>query len=175
MSSGSASRRKLSGCGKRGKDQFAEETFAQAARHVALNLRPHRLNQLVVLNARRAGRHAGHAAQALIHVQPEAVIERRLAVRGFLDHVNAPARRVHFLAPEHVSGTCGQAKATVHAVVDVLLLRRVDARQNSKGAASFCSIVCGIGVRYLADKSAGIQNAVGVEAAFDLAHQWQRV
>ena len=56
---------------------------------------------------------------------PEAIIERRLTFSGLLDHVNAAARRVHLLAPQHVRGARRQAEAAVNAVVDVFLLWRV--------------------------------------------------
>ena len=111
--------------GEGGKNHFAEDVFAHAARQVALNLRAHRLNDLVVFDTRWAGSDASHAAEAAIHVLPEAIIERRLTFSGLLDHVNAAARRVHLLAPQHVRGACRQAEAAVNAVVDVFLLWRM--------------------------------------------------
>src|ERR1017187_6032008 len=105
--------------------QCAEEPLAQTAWHVALYLRARRLNEFVVLHTRWERRHAGHATQAAVHMLPEALIQRRLALGGLLDHVNSTARRVHLFAPKHVRRTCRQAKAAMHAVVDVFLLRRM--------------------------------------------------
>ena len=110
-----------------------EEALSQAARQLAFDLRTRWLNELVVFHAGRASRHACHAAQAIVHVQTEAAIKRTLALCRFLDHVNAAARRIHLFVPQHIRGACGQAKSAVHAIVDVLLLRRM-MRVKTRGA-----------------------------------------
>ena len=45
---------------------------------------------------------------------------------ALLHQVDAAARRVHLLAPQHVGGAGGQAEAAVHAVVDQLGIDAVD-------------------------------------------------
>ena len=87
---------------------------------VALDLRPCVLQQLVVLDARRTGGHAGHAAQTVVEVLHERA--RHLLVTLLHQH-DAPARGVHLLAPQHVGRAGGKAEAAVHAVVDQLELR----------------------------------------------------
>src|ERR1035438_8799021 len=107
---------------KRGKNQSAKDRLAPTARKIALDLRARWLDEFVVLHAGGARRHAGHATQAVIHVLSKAIIERSLPFSGLLDHVDASARRIHLLAPQHVGGASGQAEAAMHAVVQVFLL-----------------------------------------------------
>jgi len=68
---------------------------------VALDLRARVLDQLVVLHARRAGRHARHAAEAAVEVLDH---RRRDLLVALLHQHYPPARRVHLLAPQHVGG-----------------------------------------------------------------------
>ncbi len=108
-----------------GEEELAEEAIRGGARDIALHLGARVFDQLVVLHPGGAGGHAGHAAQAVVHVQAEALVERSLALGGLLHHVDAAARRIHLLAPEHVGGAGGKAEAAVHAVVDQLCFRRL--------------------------------------------------
>src|SRR6185437_11424679 len=108
---------------KGGKNYFAKNPLAQAAPHMALDLRARRLDQHVVVHAGRACCHARHATQAVVHVLPELPVQRRFSRGGFLNHVNAPARRIHFLAPQNISRADRQAKPAVDALVNVLSLR----------------------------------------------------
>ena len=87
---------------------------------VSLHLGAGVLEQLVVLDPRRAGRDAGHAAEAVVEVLHERGGD--LVVALFHQH-DPPARRVHLLAPENVGGAGGQAEAAVNAVVDQVELR----------------------------------------------------
>ena len=58
-------------------DRLAEQPVGRLARHVALDLRAHRLQQPVVLHARRARGHARHAAQAAVDVLGERPVAGR--------------------------------------------------------------------------------------------------
>ena len=120
----------------------------QSARKIALDLRARRLDELVVLHAGWARRHARHAAQAVVHVLPKTGIERGLTFSGLLDHVDSSARRIHLLAPQHVRGASGQAEAAMHAVVDVLLLRRMVGVEAGRMRFFAGTVVCGIDVKY---------------------------
>ena len=51
---------------------------------------------------------------------PDHRVAQRLALQARLHQVDAPARRVHLLAPQHVGRAGGQAEAAVHAVADQL-------------------------------------------------------
>ena len=110
-------------------DRPPQQPLAQRAAPAALHLRPRVLDQLVVLHAGRAGRDAGHAAEAVV----ECVDHRRRELAALLEpgphQHDAPAGRVHLLAPERVGRAGGQAEAAVHAVVDQLRLRAAGSRR----------------------------------------------
>jgi hypothetical protein len=89
----------------------------------ALDLRPSRLYELIVLYTRRAGGHAGHAPQAQVEV-PDHRVVHRLFVEALVHEVDAPARGVHLLAEENVRRAGRQTEATVNAVVDETLVWR---------------------------------------------------
>ncbi len=117
-------------------EEFAEELVVSGARDVAFDLGARVFDELVVLHAGRTRRHAGHAAQTVVHVQAKAFVERRFALRGFLHHVDAAARRVHLFSPEDVGGTRREAEAAVDAVVDEFGRGRV-MRIEVRGLGSF--------------------------------------
>ena len=52
-------------------------------------------------------------------------VDGRGAIGDHLHQVDAPARRIHLLVPQHVGGAHGQAEAAVHAFVDQFVRRRV--------------------------------------------------
>src|SRR6185369_12786753 len=102
-----------------------EHPVRPPARRLTLQLRPDLLQQMVVLHAGRAGRHARHAAQAGVEVLPQ--LRRRdrpWFVAGPHQHDPAP-RRVHLGAEDGVRGTGGQTESTVDAVLDELGVGRV--------------------------------------------------
>ena len=113
------------GMRKSREQKFAEERVARAAGNIALHLRARIFDELVVLYAGGASRHARHAAQTVIHVLAEGWIERGVSFGGFLHHVDAAARRIHLFSPQNIRGTCGQAEAAVHAIGQQFLVRRV--------------------------------------------------
>src|SRR5215470_2863000 len=70
------------------------------------------------------GRLASHAAETGIEVRDHAVVHRHPPLGPGLHHVNAAARRIHFLPDEDVAWTRRQAEAAVDALVDERLERR---------------------------------------------------
>ena len=113
------------GIGEGCEEDAAEERVGGGAGDVSLDLRAGVFDELVVLDAGGAGRHAGHAAEAVVHVAAEGLIEGRVALGGGLHHVDAAAGRVHLLAPEDVGGAGGKTKAAVDAVGEEGLRGRV--------------------------------------------------
>src|SRR6266508_1974180 len=105
-------------------DQRPEGAVATRARVAALDLVAGGLDQLVVLDPRRAGGHARHAAEAPVEVADHLVVHG-LALEPDLHQVDAAPRRVHLLAPQQVGRAGRQAEAAVDAVVDQPLVRRV--------------------------------------------------
>ena len=87
------------------------------------------LDQPVVADPGGAGGDAGHAAQAAVQVLAAAAAARG-AVEDLGDQVDAPAGRVHLLAPQLVGGAGRQAEPAVHAVRGQVpqLARRVERR-----------------------------------------------
>ena len=82
-----------------------------------LDLCPGRLDEPVVLDTGRAGRHAGHTAKARI----EMLHHRRrhgLAIDAKPHQVDPPAWRVHFLVPQRIRGAGRQAEPAMHAIAD---------------------------------------------------------
>ena len=77
------------------------------------------------MHTRRAGRDAGHAAQAAIEMLDHRAVEPDSALIGEFHQVDPPAGRVHLLAPEQVGGAGRQAEAAVDAVVDELGIGRM--------------------------------------------------
>ena len=103
------------------REQLEEQRRARAGRRparrvVGLDRLARRLDQPVVLDARRAGGHACHAAEAEVEVADDRRVERDRPVEVRLHQLDPAARRVHLLAPEQVRRAGGQAEAAVHAV-----------------------------------------------------------
>src|SRR5580704_4881753 len=73
------------------------------------------LDQPVVSHSRRAGRHAGHAAEAAVEVPGGGLVQLG-TVQDLRHQVNPAPRRVHLLAPQLVGGADRQAEAAVHAI-----------------------------------------------------------
>ena len=91
---------------------------------VALDLRPRLLDQLVVLDARRAGGHARHAAQAAVEVRRHLRRDLRARLVPDAHQHDPPARRVGLVVEDDVARAGRQAEAAVHAVADQLRVRR---------------------------------------------------
>lgn len=73
------------------------------------------INQMHVVDARRAGGHAGQARQAAVDMGDDLLVGRTAVLQHVLDEINAPARQIEFVAERHVGRTGGGAKAAMHA------------------------------------------------------------
>src|SRR6185503_15978724 len=85
---------------------------------VTLDLCARTLDERPILHARRARGYTRHAAEARIEVADEGRRHRSAPLEARLHQVDAAARRVHLLVPQHVSRTRRQAEAAMHARVD---------------------------------------------------------
>ena len=102
--------------------RYARSCHERASR--ALDLRPHPLDQLVVLDARRARGHARHAAEAAVEVRDHLGRDRLALLVADAHQHDAPARRVHLVLEDRVGRARRQAEAAVHAVLDQVRLGR---------------------------------------------------
>ena len=88
---------------------------------------------------------------------------RRAAVEARLHQIDAAARRVHLLAPQHVGRTRRQAEAAVHARVD----QRRDRVDGSRRTRAWRGRSRAVGERRRSQRTpAGVQDAVRIERAF---------
>ena len=98
--------------------EMAVAFFGCQARKIAFNLRTRSFDELAVIHSGRARGHAGHAAEAGVEVADPLGSHLRGAFGGQLHQIDATARRIHFLPPQNVSGTRGQTKTAVDALVN---------------------------------------------------------
>ena len=103
---------------KHREDHPAERAIAETALRFALDLRPCRFEQRIVLHARRTGGDARHAPEARVDVLDEALAGGFAAVAPQLHQMNAAARRVGLLSPQQIGRACRQAEPAVDAVVE---------------------------------------------------------
>ena len=101
----------------------------------ALDLAARRLDERRILHAGRTGGDARHAAETRVEVAHERRRHLGAAVEPALHQIDASARRIHLLAPQHVGRTRRQAEAAVHARVDQRWIRRVDAVERGLAAS----------------------------------------
>ena len=73
------------------------------------------VDQMHVMHARRAGRHAGQARQAAVDMLDDLVVRRPAALQHLLDQVDASPRAVEFIAQHLVGGAGRRAEAAMHA------------------------------------------------------------
>ncbi len=104
--------------GNDAEDEPAKQPLAGRALDLLLDLLARELDQPVVLHAGRAGRKAGHAAEAAVEVLGDRRVQLDRPLERPLHQPDAAARRVHLLVPELPGGARRQAEAAVHAVVD---------------------------------------------------------
>src|SRR5262249_17624685 len=97
-------------------EQPAEEAVAERTPGLLLDGRAGGLDQTVVADARGAGRDARHAAETAIEVLAHGRAQAERSVEASVDQVDAAARRVHLLVPEHVGRAGRQAEPAVDAV-----------------------------------------------------------
>src|ERR687897_869505 len=96
--------------GEEPEDHVPESLVVRPPLVAALDLPSRGLDELVVLNARRAGRDAGHAAEAEVEVADHLVVHR-LLIEPLVHEVDATARGIHLL-PEEDVGRAGRQKDT---------------------------------------------------------------
>ena len=126
QSSRGAARAAAPGAGTARTRRARQARSRRRARAVALDLRARVLDQLVVLHARTGRRSRRPCSRGSGRGAGRCVVEQLALLERLLHQHDAPARRVHLLAPEHVGRAGGQAEAAVHAVVDQLGLGRAD-------------------------------------------------
>ena len=106
-------------------EQPAHEAIGRRPRIALLDAMPAVIDQVHVVHARRAGRHAGQAGQATIDV-PDFLLRRRpVALQHRLDEIDAAARAVALVAQQHEGRTGGGAEAAMHALAQDVLAARV--------------------------------------------------
>src|SRR5581483_4110154 len=110
-------------------------------RIVLLDVRARLLDQDVVADTGRAGGDARHASQAAIEVRRHRPGHLQLSGAQPAHQIDAPAGRVHLLAPVLVRRAGRQAEPAMHAVVDQLPLRRGHT-MNLPGASRFPGSNC---------------------------------
>ena len=117
---------------------YTERTLARVAAHVdeaqqavgqrprvgVLDVMPAMVDQMHVIHARRAGRHAGQARQAAIDVAHLLMGRRAIALEHRLDEIDAPTRRIALVAQQHESRARGRAEAAMHTLAQDLLRPR---------------------------------------------------
>ena len=150
-------RAQASGVRERREQDAPQQPLARRARVQALDLLARVLDQQVVAHARRAGRHAGHAAEAVVEVADHRVRQDAVLLQPLAHQHDPAARRVHLLVPEHVRRARRQAEAAVHAVLDQVDLGRLVGVEGGHSDP--------------AHEDAGVARARGVEARLDAAHQ----
>ena len=106
--------------GEEPKEEPADEAVAERPLVLLLDGGARALDQPVVAHAGGARGDACHAAEAAVEVLRDRRVERDRAVETRVHQVDATARRVHLLAPEHVRGAGRQAEPAVDAVGGVL-------------------------------------------------------
>ncbi|MNJ50566.1 hypothetical protein D3C77_458420 [compost metagenome] len=92
----------------------AQRALQRRAGHGLINHGTADVQQVVVINARRAGGLAVAAGQAAIEVQL-GLGRGRVAFQHLLDQVDAPTRAIEFVAEQLIGRTGGIAEPTVHA------------------------------------------------------------
>ena len=116
-----------------GEEHGAVEPVERTTRHLALPLVAGLLDDEVIADARGAGGHAGHAAQAAVQVDRHRPVHLDLAVAHAAQHVDAAARGVHLLAPVDPGRADREAEAAVDALVEVAAGRHLDAPHEAPG------------------------------------------
>ena len=125
-----------------------------------LDMRAGVIDQMHVVHARRAGRHAGEARQAAVDVRDDLGGRRRVVLQHLLDQVDAPARRIELVAEQHIGRAGRGAEAAMHAGAQNLVRLR-DVRIGELGEARSWS------ASHARPHAAGVEHALGIEAFLD--------
>ena len=94
-------------------------------------------------------------------------VDRRVAFGGHLHQVDAAARRIHLLVPQHVGGAHGQTEAAVHAFVDQLAPTAGGARRSRSQPAGW--MLCRCAIRSLPTNRPGFSVPRGSNCCFTLS------
>ena len=78
-------------------------------------MRARLVDQVHVVDARGAGRHAGEAGEATVEVLHRRFRRGLAALQHVLDEVDAAARGIELVAQQHIGGAGGGAEAAMHA------------------------------------------------------------
>ena len=105
-------------------EHAAQEAVGQRARVARLDVMPAVIDQVHVVHARRAGRHAGQARQAAIDVPDLGLARRAIALEHRLDEVDASARAVALVAQQQEGRAGRGAEAAMHALAQDVLAAR---------------------------------------------------
>src|ERR1700674_341944 len=114
------------------------QLFSRRAFRLSFDLRARSFDEFSVVNTGRARRHASHAAQTAIEVAHPRRIHLRGTLARHLHQINPPARRIHFLPPQHIGGTHWQTKSAVHALFDDLVRRRMVRVEGARAFRFWC-------------------------------------
>ncbi len=95
--------------------QRAQQALAERAAIGLLDMGAGVIDEMHVVHARRARRHAGEARQAAIDVHGDLGRRRPVVLQHVLDEIDAPARRIELVAVEHIGRTGRGAEAAMHA------------------------------------------------------------
>ena len=108
------------------KHQPAQYSPAKGAGRPSLDLAAGAFHQVAKLHVRRAGRLAGTAVEAQVHVLDEVRRHAQASLVDRLDEVHASARGVHFRSQRAVGWAFVQTQPAVNARADFVLLRAID-------------------------------------------------
>ena len=104
-----------------GAEQGAKRALGGRAFPGSLDVAARVIDQVHVIDARRAGRHAREAGEAAVDVTGHRGVRRRVLLQHVLDQVDAPARAVPLVAEQRIGGAGGEAKPAMDAGAEHLI------------------------------------------------------
>ena len=119
------------------------------------------IDQMHVMDAGGAGRHAGEAGEAAVDMLDDFGRRRAVVLQHVLDEIDAAARAVEFVAEQQIGRAGRGAEAAMDAGADDLF-RRPHMRIGEQGGGEI-----GLHGSYPRVHAPGIEHAVGVEARLD--------
>ena len=112
------------------------------------------VDQMHVVDAGRAGRHAGEAGQAAVDMGDDLGVGRPAVLQHVLDQVDAAARRIELVAERHIGRAGRRAEAAMHAFAqDLLGFRDMRIGELGEGEVGLHQVIRP-GLRCLADRTA---------------------
>jgi hypothetical protein len=115
-------------------EQVSERAVGQRPAEGLLDAAPRMIDEMHVVHARGAGRHAGEAGKAAVDVERGRCRGRLVALQHLLHEIDAAARAVELVAEQDVGRAGGGAEAAMHAGAEDLL-RGGDVRIGELGRA----------------------------------------